>query len=75
MEEEDEEMEEESMMIEESVGDEGGEEVKKLLRQLIQVRVTVHPNKVIIMLSLHDIGTLNSTVPNYSGCVIKILKR
>lgn len=66
VEEEDEEVEEESMMVEESVGDEGGEEVKKLLRQLIKVRITVHPNKVIIMLVLHDMNML---------CGIAILKR
>ena len=75
VEEEDEEMEEESMMMEESVGDEGGEEVKKLLRRLIKVRITIHPNKVIIMLVLHDMNMLNSTVPNHSGCGIAILKR
>lgn len=77
VEEEDEEEEEESMMMEESVGDEGGEEVKKLLRQLIKVRVTIHPNKFIIMLhvSLHDMSMLNSTIPNLSGCGIMILKR
>jgi len=75
VEEEDEEVEEESMMMEESVGDEGGEEVKKLLRRLIKVRITAHPNKVIIMLVLHDTNMLNSTVPNHSGCGVAILKR